>query len=132
MKNILNFSNFTAGELQDILTLALDMKKDPGKYADVLARQMDAVYTDTWVDMEFFNDPAYADRKAETLRKMMPCQVNDAMLQGSRAIVLHDMPMHVGYEISRSVADRHLEHILDQAENRRHAEKALMLTLLQA
>lgn len=104
----------------------------PPEAFNALARQMDAVYTDTWVDMEFFNDPAYADRKAETLRKMMPCQVNDALLQGSHAIVLHDMPMHVGYEISRSVADRHLEHILDQAENRRHAEKALMLTLLQA
>lgn len=93
-------------------------------------KDMDVLYTDTWVDMEFFNNPAYAQKKEETMAKMMPYQINDAFLEGSSAIVLHDMPMHVGYEISQSVVDKNLEHILDQAENRRHAEKAVMLTLL--
>lgn len=93
-------------------------------------KDMDILYTDTWVDMEFFNNPDYAEQKAETMAKMMPYQINDAFVEGSRAIVLHDMPMHAGYEISQSVIDRNLEHILDQAENRRHAEKAVMLTLL--
>lgn len=94
------------------------------------AKEMDVLYTDTWVDMEFFNNPAYAKKKEETMAKMMPYQINDEFLEGSHAIVLHDMPMHVGYEISQSVIDKNLEHILDQAENRRHAEKAVMLTLL--
>jgi ornithine carbamoyltransferase len=39
--------------------------------------------------------------------------------------------MHVGYEITQSVVDKNLDHILDQAENRRHAEKAVMVTLLK-
>ena len=92
---------------------------------------MDVLYTDTWVDMEFFNNPAFAKQKEETIAKMMPYQINDELLEGSKAIVLHDMPMHIGYEISQSVVDRNLEHILDQAENRRHVEKAVMVTLLE-
>ena len=95
-------------------------------YAD----DMDVLYTDTWVDMEFFNNPAYSKQKEETLARMMPYQINDEFIKDSKAIVLHDMPMHVGFEISQSVVDKNLEHILDQAENRRHAEKAVMYTLL--
>lgn len=98
--------------------------------AKAYVKDMDILYTDTWVDMEFFNNPDYAEQKAETMAKMMPYQINDEFVADSKAIVLHDMPMHVGYEISQSVIDRNLEHILDQAENRRHAEKAVMLTLL--
>lgn len=94
-------------------------------------KNMDVLYTDTWVDMEFFNNPAYAQQKEETLAKMMPYQINDELMEGSKAIVLHDMPMHVGYEISQSVIDKNLDFILNQAENRRHAEKAIMVTLLK-
>ena len=101
--------------------------EDAKKYV----KDMDVLYTDTWVDMEFFNNPAYAEQKEETLKKMMPYQINDELVEGSRAIVLHDMPMHVGFEISQSVVDKNLDHILDQAENRRHAEKAIMVTLLK-
>ena len=96
------------------------------KYVD----DMDVLYTDTWVDMEFFNNPAYAKQKEETLAKMMPYQINGNLIKDSKAVVLHDMPMHVGYEISQDVVDKNLELILDQAENRRHAEKAVMVTLL--
>lgn len=95
------------------------------------ASEMDVLYTDTWVDMEFFNNPAFAKQKEETIAKMMPYQINDELLEGSKAIVLHDMPMHIGYEISQSVVDKNLDHILDQAENRRHVEKAVMVTLLE-
>ena len=94
-------------------------------------KNMDVLYTDTWVDMEFFNNPAYAQQKEETLAKMMPYQINDALMEGSHAIVLHDMPMHVGFEISQSVIDKNLDYIVNQAENRRHAEKAIMVTLLK-
>ncbi len=94
-------------------------------------KDMDVLYTDTWLDMEFFNDPAYADKKAEIMGKMMPYQINDELLEGSKAIVLHDMPMHVGFEISQSVEEKFMDCIIDQAENRRHAEKAVMYTLLK-
>lgn len=91
---------------------------------------MDVLYTDTWVDMEFFNNPAYQKQKEETLAKMMPYQINKELLAGSKARVMHDMPMHVGFEISQEVVNDNLDLILDQAENRRHAEKAVMVTLL--
>lgn len=93
-------------------------------------KEMDVLYTDTWVDMEFFNNPAYKTQKEETLAKMMPYQINKAFLEGSHAKVMHDMPMHVGYEISEEVEKEFMEFILDQAENRRHAEKAVMAYLL--
>ena len=96
-----------------------------------LVKQVDAVYTDTWLDMEFFNNPEYADKKAEICGKMMPYQVNMDLMEGSKAIVLHDMPMHADYEISQKVIDLYLPHILDQAENRRHAEKAVMVYLME-
>ena len=63
---------------------------------------------------------------------MMPYQINDELLEGSKAIVFHDMPMHVGFEISEEIERKHMETILDQAENRRHAEKAVMYTLLNS
>ena len=93
---------------------------------------MDVLYTDTWVDMEFFNNPAYQQKKEETLAKMMPYQINKELLSESKAKVMHDMPMHIGYEISQEVVDDNLEFILDQAENRRHAEKAVMVILLNS
>lgn len=94
-------------------------------------KDMDICYTDTWLDMEFFNDPAYQDKKKELMDKMMPYQLNDEFLEGSHALVFHDMPMHVGFEISKDVEMKNLDHILDQAENRRHAEKAVMYTLIK-
>lgn len=97
-----------------------------------LVGKMDVLYTDTWLDMEFFNDPAYQERKAELMRMMMPYQLNSDFIGNSKAIVLHDMPMHVGFEISEEIEMKHMEHILDQAENRRHAEKAVMYTLLKS
>lgn len=95
------------------------------------AADMDVLYTDTWVDMEFFNNPDYKVQKEETLAKMMPYQINKEFIAGGKAKVMHDMPMHVGFEISQEVVDENLDFILDQAENRRHAEKAVMLTLLR-
>ena len=94
-------------------------------------KDMDVLYTDTWVDMEFFNNPDYAEKKEETIKKMKPYQINEILLEGSKAKVMHDMPMHIGYEISQKVVDQHLDLILDQAENRRHAEKAIMAFLLK-
>ncbi len=100
--------------------------------AKTYVKEMDILYTDTWVDMEFFNNPKFADKKAEIMSKMMPYQINDDFLEGSHAVVMHDMPMHVGFEISKSVEMKNLDLILDEAENRRHAEKAVMYTLINS
>lgn len=96
-----------------------------------LAAKMDVVCTDTWVDMEFFNNPDYAKQKEETINKMLPYQINSELMADSKAIVLHDMPMHIGYEISQDVVDSNIEYILNEAENRRHAEKAIMVHLIK-
>ncbi|MDR2655633.1 MAG: ornithine carbamoyltransferase [Oscillospiraceae bacterium] len=97
-----------------------------------LIKKMDVVYTDAWVDMEFFNNPAYAGAKQQAVDKMLPYQLNESLLEESRALVFHDMPIHEGYEISRGVIDANIATILNQAENRRHIEKAIMLYLLGA
>lgn len=95
-----------------------------------LVREVDVVYTDTWVDMEFFNNPAMHAEKECRIATMLPYQLNEELLQGSACRVMHDMPMHPGYEITRGVIETHIETILQQAENRRHAQKAMLLHLL--
>lgn len=96
------------------------------------ARRADFVYTDTWVDMENFNNPAYAEEKARRLEVMMPYQINAELLGDSRPYIMHDMPVHPGLEISEELIESERSIIYDQAENRLHVEKALMLHLLGA
>jgi ornithine carbamoyltransferase len=94
-----------------------------------LVRQVDVVYTDTWVDMEFFHNPAYAAEKERRLGLMMPFQLNEALLDGCSCRVMHDMPMHPGVEITRGVIEAHMGTILQQAENRRHAQKGVLVAM---
>ncbi len=91
----------------------------------------DAVYVDTWVDMEFFTDPAYEEKRTQRERAMMPFQLKRELMEGSDALILHDMPIHPGYEIEPELVDDPRSIIFDQAENLRHARKALLLTLLE-
>jgi ornithine carbamoyltransferase len=95
-----------------------------------LAKQMDVIYTDTWVDMEFINDKKFEALKNERVAKMLPFQINSELLKGSKSIVMHDMPIHAGYEISREVVEQHMETILQQAENRKWAQMAVLATLV--
>lgn len=94
-------------------------------------KNVDIIYTDTWVDMEFINDKKFEQLKNERISKMLPFQINNELLKGSRAIVMHDMPIHAGYEISRDVVEAHIKTILQQAENRKYAEQGILLTLLE-
>lgn len=90
----------------------------------------DYVYTDTWIDMEFFNDPTFAEEKERRCALMLPYQLNAALLADSDAKVMHDMPMHLGYEITEEVAEGERSIIYDQAENRLDAQKAILLHLV--
>lgn len=92
--------------------------------------EADYVYTDTWLDMELFNDPAYAAEKEKRSGIMMPYQINASLLAGSRAKIMHDMPIHPGYEIAEDMIEHEQSIIYDQAENRLDAQKAIMLRLL--
>jgi ornithine carbamoyltransferase len=84
-----------------------------------------ALYTDVWISMGQQADSA----KTETLRRY---QVNRALLAKARpeAIVLHCLPAHRGEEITDEAMDGPWSAVFDQAENRLHAQKALMAFLI--
>ena len=88
------------------------------------------VYTDTWVDMEFFDDKDYEAEKKRRIQVMLPYQLNAETLKDSDAFILHDMPIHPGYEISEELVHSPRSLIFTQAENRMYAQQALMLFLL--
>ncbi|BDA79588.1 ornithine carbamoyltransferase [Leptospira kobayashii] len=94
-------------------------------------RDADYVYTDTWVDMEFFNDPKFQKEKEERIELMMPYQINSELLKHTKAKVMHDMPIHAGFEITREVVLNERSIIFTQAENRLDAQKAVILKLLE-
>jgi ornithine carbamoyltransferase len=93
-------------------------------------KDADFVYTDTWIDMEFFTDPKFAAEKEERLKQMMPYQINAALLKGSSACIMHDMPIHRGYEISGEAVESKKSVIYDQAANRLSSAKAILLKIL--
>ena len=72
----------------------------------------------------------YAEKKNQIINMMMPYQIDAALMEGTDTMVFHDMPIHPGYEITQDVMEKHLETILDEAENRRHAEKGLLVYLI--
>ena len=86
----------------------------------------DALYTDVWVSM---GDEAEAERRRADLA---PYQLNDQLMAAAsdRAIALHCLPAHPGEEITAEVLYGDRQRIWDQAENRRHAQKALLEWLL--
>lgn len=95
-------------------------------------KDADVVYTDTWVNMEFFNDPDFAEEKERRIQTFMPYQINEELLElsGRETLVMHCLPAHKGYEVNETVLYTPNSVIFDQAENRLHAQKGLMLYLL--
>ncbi|MGL4447846.1 MAG: ornithine carbamoyltransferase [Shewanella sp.] len=85
----------------------------------------DAIYTDTWISM---GDPtSLADIKA----KFAPYQVNKALMAKAGAeFFMHCLPAHRGVEVTDEVMDGTGSLILQQAENRMHAQNAVLVTLL--
>jgi ornithine carbamoyltransferase len=91
----------------------------------------DVVYTDTWVDMEYFLDPKFKKEKEKRVKTMLPYQINRKLLAGnSDALIMHDMPIHRGYEISEDMIDDPNSVIYLQSENRLHSAKAILKKLL--
>ena len=93
-------------------------------------RDADFVYTDTWIDMELFLDPKFKEEKEKRIKLMMPYQVNSQLLAESKALIMHDMPIHRGYEISGEAVESERSIIYEQAENRLYTAKAILLKLL--
>ncbi len=114
----------------------LEKAKKTGLYEvsmDVKAalEDCDVVYTDTWVDMEFFLDPKFKREKEKRVKTMLPYQVNRKLLNGSDALIMHDMPIHRGYEIAEDIIDDPNSVIYTQSENRLHSAKAILTKLLK-
>jgi ornithine carbamoyltransferase len=86
----------------------------------------DAIYTDVWVSM---GDEETADQRRADLA---PYQLNEELLAAAsdRAVALHCLPAHPGEEISAEVLYGERSAVWDQAENRLHAQKALLERLL--
>lgn len=90
-------------------------------------KNADFVYTDTWIDMEFFLEKKHL--LAERKRIMMPYQLNLETLQGFTGKIMHDMPIHEGYEMVDKLVNAENSIIFQQSDNRLHAQKAILLYL---
>ena len=82
-----------------------------------------AVYTDVWVSM---GDEATAHERARGARRATASTTPCSTAREPDAIALHDLPAHPGEEITAEVLYGPRQRIWDQAENRRHAQKALL------
>ncbi len=89
----------------------------------------DAVYTDTWLDMEYFDNPDFKEEKERRLALLLPYQLNRSVLEGLDALIMHCLPAHRGYEIEGELIDDPRSVLFDQAENRLHSQKAALLKL---
>ena len=97
---------------------------------DAAVADADYVYTDTWIDMEFFNNPEFAEEKERRTSVFAPYQINEALLKKTNASVMHCLPAHKGFEVTDDVmaSDRCIA--VDQAENRMHIQKAVLMQLI--
>jgi len=112
-----------AAKATGLYTKSLDVK--------AVVEDCDVVYTDTWVDMEFFLDPEFKKEKEERVKLMLPYQVNKELLkENNDALIMHDMPIHRGYEIAEDIIDCPNSVIYTQSENRLHSAKAILKKLL--
>lgn len=90
------------------------------------AKRADIIYTDVWVSM------GDEDEYDQRLHDFKPYQVNSKLLEQAKhdVMVMHCLPAHRGEEITADVIDGPNSAVFDQAENRLHAQKALLLRLL--
>lgn len=90
-------------------------------------QDVDVIYTDTWVSM------GQEEEAAQRQSVFPPYQVNAELLRQApqHAVVMHDLPAYRGKEITDDVADGPQSLIFQQAENRLHAQKALLFDLLK-
>lgn len=92
----------------------------------IAVAEADVIYTDTWVSM------GQEAEAAERAGEFDAYQVNDELLRGAKstAIVMHCLPAHRGDEITDAVMDGPQSRVFQQAENRMHAQKAILAHLV--
>ena len=116
----------------DVVELGREFAAQSGSKVELLpnptaaVREADAIYTDVWVSM------GQEEETKRHLKDLAPYQVNAALVAQARpeAIVMHCLPAHRGQEITDEVADGPHSALFDQAENRMHAQKAILALLM--
>ena len=118
-EDILKIANEYANENNTEITISDDI--------DVVLSNVDVVYTDVWVSM---GDEA---EKAQREKDLAPYQVNQQLMDiaNEGAIFMHCLPAVRGQEVSADVIDGSQSVIYDQAENRLHAQKAVLYHYLK-
>jgi len=93
----------------------------------IAVKGADVLYTDVWTSMGRENEEA---QRTEALR---PYQLNGRLVAAADpdAVVMHCLPAHRGQEITADVLDGPQSVVLDQAENRLHVQKAMLIKLLR-
>ena len=106
-------------------------KQYPGKFQIVndpvqAAADADVLYTDVWASM---GQEGEAEKRKQIFKGY---QINDAVMASAKsdAMVLHCLPAHREEEITAKVFEQHANEIFDEAENRLHAQKAVMVRLM--
>ncbi|MFD1640497.1 ornithine carbamoyltransferase [Halohasta litorea] len=109
-----------------VVDRATELGSEPEIYTDPEAaiEGADVVYTDVWVSM------GEEDKREEKLAAFEGFQLNEELLAGTDAKVMHCLPAHRGEEITDAVLESDRSIVWDQAENRLHAQKALLVELL--
>ena len=89
-------------------------------------KDADVVYTDTWASM------GQEKEKEERMKAFAGFQVNEELLKAAKpgAIVQHCLPAYRGQEITEEVFEAHADELFDEAENRLHVQKAVLVKLL--
>ena len=90
------------------------------------AKDADAIYTDVWASM------GMEDETKKRMNDFAGYQVNSELMEAAHkdAMVMHCLPAHRGEEITADVFEKHANEIFDEAENRLHAQKAVMIKLM--
>jgi ornithine carbamoyltransferase len=101
----------------------IELADDP----ELAVKDADVVYTDVWISM------GQEREQARRLKAFSDYQVNERLMKRARpdAIVMHCLPAHRGEEISAKVLDGPQSVVLDQAENRLHMQKAILVELVR-
>ena len=101
----------------------IDLVVDPAE----AAKDADAIYTDVWTSMG--QESEQADRK----KVFASYQINEALMKVAKkdAIILHPLPAHHGEEVAEGIIYHRQSRVFDQAENRVHAQKAVLAAVLQ-
>ena len=91
------------------------------------AKNADVLYTDVWASM------GQEEEKEKRIKAFSGFQINADIMRAAKkdAMVLHCLPAHRGEEITADVFEAHADEIFEEAENRLHAQKAVMCKLMK-